>query len=65
MAEDTRTENAKNDLKNKKRLSIDAAHTAKAATQPSLLQQGQHISYKMGTTFQKAIQHLQYANQHI
>ena len=65
MAEDTRTENAKNDRTNKKRVSIDAAHTATAATQPSLLQQGRNLSYKMGTTFWKAIQHLQYANQHV
>ena len=65
MAKDTHTENAKNDRTNKKRVSIDAAHTATAATKPSLLQQGRNLSYNMGTTFRKAIQHLQYANQHV
>ena len=65
MAKDTRTENAKNDRTNKKKVSIDATHTATAKSQPSLLQQGRNLSYKMGTSLRKAIQHLQYTNQHV
>ena len=65
MAEDTRTTMAKNDHKNKKRIAIDAAHTSKITPTPSLMQQGRNLSYQMGTTFIKAIQHLKYANQHV
>ena len=55
----------KNGHKNKNRIAIEAAHTSKVATKPSLMQQGQNLGYQMVTTFIKAIQHLQYANQHL
>ena len=64
-AEDTRTQMAKNDLINNKRVAIDTAHTTVIKSAPSLMQQGRNLSYNMGTTIRKAIQHVKYDNQHV
>ena len=56
---------AKNDLTNAKRVTIDNAHNPSNKPAPSLMQRGRNLSYRMGTSLRRAIQHLQYDNQRV
>ena len=56
---------AKQDLINVNRITIDNAHKPYNKPAPSLMQWGRNLSYRMGTSLHRAIQHLQHDNQRV
>ena len=65
LAEDERTDMAKQDAKNGKRITIDNAHKQQDRPTQTLMQRGRNAGYRMGTSLRRAIQHLTYTNQRV
>ena len=56
-AEDERTAISKQDFKNARRITIDAAHAAnkKIKSKPALLQKGKNVGYALATTVRRMV----------
>ena len=66
-AEDERTAIAKQDFKNTRRITIDAAHAANHQTKskPALLQQGKNVGYSLATTVHRMVRKVTRNNQQV
>ena len=66
-AKDERTVMGKNDLKNARRVTIDAAHAATGKPKPNnnLLQQGKNVGYAISTIVRRLLQNFKHNNQQV
>ena len=66
-AENERTTIAKQDIKDARRITIDAAHAVNhhAKAKPQLLQQGKNIGYVLATTVRKLVHNFTNNNQKV
>ena len=64
MAEDERTEMAKSDKSNARRVAIDTAHSTSTKPQPSLLQQSKNLSRMLSAATRRLVRKITNSNQH-
>ena len=66
-AKDERTVMAKNNFKNARRITINAAHaaTSKPKPKPDLLQQGKNVGYALSTTVRRLVRKFKRNNQQV
>ncbi len=65
IAEDERTDMAKNNNNNAKRNAIDMAHSKRVPTHIGWVQRGCNLAYKLSSAFNKTIQKLNKSTQHV
>ncbi len=65
IAEDKRTDMAKNNNNNAKRNAINLAHSKRVPTHIGWVQRGRNLAYKLSSAFNKTIQKLNKSTQHV
>jgi len=64
MAEDERTEMAKSDKSNARRVAIDTAHSKPTKPSPSLLQQSNNLGQMLSAATRRLVRKITNSNQH-